>query len=209
MNEYSKELFHHGVLGMHWGDRNGPPYPLNAKGQLKKVNQLINELNSTWDYGAIIDGKRMTDTSKVDWSKYRTTPVDQLSKNKIGTCWDFVNYQHAVCKKNGYPDDNYMIVCRRSNNPDDILTHTFTIVTIGGKQYWMESARWKDRGVHPIESYKDVVSKLKKDDFGNKPYDLYKFNPDGMDHGLTDQEYFDKATQNLVETSQKNYKKIT
>lgn len=22
-------LQHHGILGMHWGDRNGPPYPLS------------------------------------------------------------------------------------------------------------------------------------------------------------------------------------
>lgn len=197
-------LAHHGVLGQKWGKRNGPPYPLDAKG-----HQMIDDLNTKWDYGVLVDGKRVTDTSQMDWSKYRTLPVEKLAKEKIGVCWDFVNYQHAVCKKNGYPDKNYMIVCRRSNDPNDILTHTFTVVDIGGKSYWLESARWKDRGVHEVKSYRDVVKKLQKDDFGNKPYDLYEFNPDGMDKGLTDTEYFDKATQNLVETSQKNYKKIT
>ena len=25
------ELYHHGILGMHWGDKNGPPYPLKSK----------------------------------------------------------------------------------------------------------------------------------------------------------------------------------
>lgn len=25
----TNELYHHGVLGMHWGQRNGPPYPLS------------------------------------------------------------------------------------------------------------------------------------------------------------------------------------
>lgn len=30
-----EELYHHGVLGMSWGDRNGPPYPLS--GSAKKI----------------------------------------------------------------------------------------------------------------------------------------------------------------------------
>lgn len=201
-------LEHHGVKGQKWGVKNGPPYPLDAKGQLRKVHSLVNELNSKWDYGAIIDGKKRTDYENIDWSKYRTIPIKTLEKEKIGNCWDFVNYQHHVFKSNGYPDEAYMVVARRSNKPDDILTHTFSVVNIGDKKYWVESARWKDRGVHEVKSYEDVVNKLRDDDFGNKDYDVYKYNPDGLDNNLTDQEFFDKATQNLVKTSQKNYNKI-
>ena len=28
---HENELYHHGILGMHWGDKNGPPYPLKSK----------------------------------------------------------------------------------------------------------------------------------------------------------------------------------
>lgn len=182
-----------------------------AKQQYTKVNNLINDLNSNYDYGCIIDGVRYDDNlSDVDWSKYRTMPIDEFKKNKIGVCWDYVNYQHDECEKNGIPNENFMLVARRSNRPDDILTHTFTVVEIGGKKYWIESSRWKDRGVHEINSYKDVINKIKMDDFKDKPYDVYKYNPDNLDKRLTDQEYFDRATENLIETSQsKNYRKIT
>lgn len=105
-----------------------------------------------------------------------------------------------------------MAVYRRSDKPDDIVTHTFTIIDVGEKKYWIESAKWNDRGIHEVKSFKDVIRHFKDTGyFGPKVYNVYEFNPDGMDRGLTDQEYFDKATdpKGLVDYNTKKYKRIT
>ena len=96
----------------------------------------------------------------------------------------------------GIPDKTYMVLIPKSSNPDDLVTHTFTIFGKNDKeQYWLESAAWPKRGVHKVNSYKDVVSEL-MDMYGNPGfgYELYQYNPEGMDKGLTDKEYFNRAT---------------
>ena len=195
---YSDELCHHGIKGQKWGIRNGPPYPLDAKGQLKRVKSLNSDLNN-WKYGVLIDSKIETDPDKVDWSKYKTIPIDDIKKNHVGICWDFVNYQHHIFKENGYPDESHLFVMQKNEDPNDIVTHTFSIVTIDNQKYWFESSWFKHQGVHPISSYKDVINELVKE-YGdaNSQYDVYEYNPDGMDRGLTNGEFFKRATEKLV-----------
>ena len=199
------EFKHHGIEGQRWGviTRNvGVNYIPIGRRSVEKQMAVLGSLSKTMDndfeYGVKIDGKKYYDMNKVDFSKYRTTPISELEKDKIGTCWDFVNYQHAVLDKNGIPNDNYMFVSKLKDG--SIQTHTFTIAKVGEQQKWIESAMWSMRGVHDVSSYKDVAKELLNGD--ERAYDIYKYNPTGMDKGLTDQEYFDKATTNLLETSQ-------
>lgn len=176
-----------------WTEEGKIRYGRKSLGLLKKLNDIM---NSKWDYGVIHNGKRLTDTSKYNWGKnYRTTPVKELEKTKIGTCWDFTNYQHYVLKKMGIPDKSYMLLIPKSSDPNDLVTHTFTTFELGGKSYWIESAAWPKRGVHKIKSHGDVVSEL-MDMYGNPGlgYALYNYNPEGMDQGLTDKEFFNRAT---------------
>ena len=43
MSSSMSELYHHGIKGQEWGDRNGPPYPLDSKtsGQVKKRKKSL------------------------------------------------------------------------------------------------------------------------------------------------------------------------
>lgn len=162
-----------------------------------RTNNDIYKKLDTFDYGCIIDGKRYNETNldKVDWSKYRTTPVKEFAKTKIGTCWDYTNYQHHELSKAGIKHETHMLVMDTNDGP---VTHTFTTFEdpVNHRQYWLEQALYSERGIHPISSYKDAVSVIsrKYDASGKRDFDVYRFNPDGMDAGLTDQEFFNRAT---------------
>lgn len=166
----------------------------------KQALELSKEMDS-WDYGVIQNGKRYfydNDMSNVNWSKYRTTPVNELKKKRIGTCWDFTNYEYSVLKKQNQNPKAYMVVLQKSDKPDDVVTHTFVTYGNGQKKYWLESAWWKHHGINEIGSIKDVGKKFEEQYGSDKPYSIFEYDPTGIDNGLNDQEYFDRATQKLI-----------
>jgi len=191
----SDELSHHGIKGQKWGVRNGPPYPLHQTREYNAAKDIYDRLD-TFDYGCIINGKRYNENNldEVDWTKYRTTPIDIFEKNKIGTCWDYTNYQHAKLKEAGIDHTTRMLVMDTDDGP---ITHTFTTFKDSdGQEYWLEQALYSERGVHPIDSYKDAVDVISRryDSSRKRPFDVYEFNPDGLDKGLNDQDFFNRAT---------------
>lgn len=172
--------------------------------------QFNKELNS-WTYGVIVNGKKYTSSNDVDWSRYRTIPIPIMEKEHVGICWDFVNYQHAWFKSHQIKDDSYFYVQQKSTNPDDVVTHTFSIISINGGNYWFESSWSSNKGIHKVSSWKDVVNALcdqynKEDKF---PYSLFKYNPDGLDKNVKNGDFFNKATRNLVYDYKTNYSEST
>ena len=203
-------ISHHGIKGMHWGVRRyqNPDGSLTAEGQ-KRYSKKVSAMNTAesiyktldnFDYGCIIDGKRYNETKldEVDWSKYRTAPLDKFEETQIGVCWDFTNYQHAKFKEAGIPHDTHMLVMDLGD--DNVVTHTFTTFDDPntGQKYWLEQALYSERGIHPVTSYKDAVKAITKRYGASNTvdFDVYSFNPDGMDQGLSDKEFFNRATAN-------------
>ena len=161
-----------------------------------EIAQKIYDDLDTFEYGTIIKGKRFgeDELDKVDWSLYRTLPISVIEKERIGNCWDFVNYQHHLFKKNKIQDSSYMMVMDRGEK--GVVTHTFSIITINNQKYWFEQAFYKKRGIHKISSVKDVITELCNhyDPEGKMRFDVYQYNPDGLDRNKTDQEFFDIVT---------------
>lgn len=164
---------------------------------------MINDFNKTlnkWKYGVLINGKKYLKSSDIDWSKYKTIPIKDIEKYQVGVCWDFVNYQHDWFKKNNIKDESYFFVMQLSDDEDDIVTHTFSIIEFESNKYWFESSWFGHQHLMKVNSYKDVISELIKRYDKNKenPYSVFKYNPDGMDKNLTNSEFFKRATKNCI-----------
>jgi hypothetical protein len=203
MRYESDYLEHFGVKGQKWGVKNGPPYPLAPR---KQANRLYKKMLD-FEYGGIVKGKRVTEPEyyDIDFGKdYRTIPIKTMEKQKIGNCWDMVNYQHHFFKKNGIKDHSYMLVMDKGDDGyiDNVLTHTFSIFESKGNLYWFEQAWWTKRGIRKVKSYSDVIDVF-KEEHGDHSYFVSTYNPDGLDKKLTDKQFFKIATRNVIEDHEK------
>ena len=164
---------------------------------LEKFNHELN----TYKYGILVNGK-IYDEKDIDtyWAQYRTIPIADFRKYKVGVCWDFVNYQHSMFKSHALHDTSYFYMGAMSDDPNDVVTHTFSLVDIGGKKYWFESSWYIHQGVHEVKSFKDVIMHLNKE-YKVKEFEVYTYNPDGLDKNLTNNEYVKSAAKHKIWSS--------
>ena len=164
--------------------------------QIKNFNSELNK----WDYGVLINGKVETDADKIDWSKYKTIPINLIEKHHVGICWDFVNYETYWFNKQNIKSTAYFFIMSRNENNSDIITHTFITFNINGKLYWFESAWMSQQGLHEISSFKDVIKILRNKYGTTYAYDVFKYNPKGLDNNLSNSQFFNKAMQTKVDS---------
>lgn len=77
------ELYHHGILGQHWGKRNGPPYPLKggdySKSEITAIKRKRLNKNSIYNkkhFDNVI--KENTELSTLSYDKDRTKKSDMF-----------------------------------------------------------------------------------------------------------------------------------
>ena len=86
MNDYryyctsSDELSHHGVQGMHWGQRNGPPYPLQTF--QKRVGDAVAKGKRVLADATTATGKALVKVYKTGAEKTKARIAEERAKQK-------------------------------------------------------------------------------------------------------------------------------
>lgn len=162
---------------------------------IKDVNDLLQWMQKEINYGFIDKNfkKYREDFDDLDFYKnYYLQSPNLVYRNKIGVCWDQVEFIRYVLNKKHILND----VCFIIKNNLVSSTHTFVIYQIDSKLYYFENAFEKYRGIYgPFSKINDIIEKV------NNQMDAeegvkYSYNftfLDKMKQGLTCEEYLSQA----------------
>lgn len=142
---------------------------------LERCRRLQRDMDGEFLYGAVVGGDFYSPEDypgakpweDCPWDKYMVRRLSDVIADKRGTCLEYTKYAHFMLDKMGVRNRTFMIL-----GNDGHLSHTFVIAYTGGGAYWLESAQWKNRGMHRIDTLADVGDKMAKH------YVIYEFDQD-------------------------------
>lgn len=92
-----EELYHFGILGMHWGEKNGPPYPLGREQHTPEQN-VLNAMKKKPNYSVkfrkpseMSTAELMDAIKRMETEKKYTSMYNELHPKKQGVIKKLVN----------------------------------------------------------------------------------------------------------------------
>lgn len=83
---------------------------------------------------------------------------DQVAENKVGLCFDQVEYERELISKMNISNRTYFIMYQDS---DVGPAHAFLIFKDNNKYYWFENAWFKYRGIHEYDTKEEALLDVK------------------------------------------------
>jgi ADP-ribose pyrophosphatase YjhB (NUDIX family) len=120
----------------------------------------------------------------------------QLAHNKVGVCWDYVEFERQWFTENEYKFAIFYIVL---NNGSTQPTHTFLVYNIGSHNYWFECAWEKYHGIHRYGSVdimlKDIIMRHRQEHNDYKSSVSIHWLQDTPKYGITCMQYMKYASK--------------
>lgn len=124
-----RELYHHGIIGQKWGDRNGPPYPLDKKNYnaaekraLKKSKKLNSDAeDSLKRYDRKQRNQKIIENAfekseKNGKDKANISPAEAIGKNTVDALNRTSNVRNKIKNFNKDNANEYDAVSKMSDN---------------------------------------------------------------------------------------------
>ena len=173
--------------------------------------QLISYMNSNIEYGYI--GKNnhkkyyYNDINfNVDWfDEYYLQSPEEIINNRIGVCWDKVEFEREWFEKKKY-EFKTIFICFDLKEENNFPSHTFLTFKKKKKWYWFEESWDTYKGIYEYNSLKELIKDVlekhfifSKKKFGaedaHKNYLRYAVY-EKPKHGLSPMEFCKFALQN-------------
>lgn len=187
-NDFSQVLSIMAVLKYNMAHRyKDPVVKVNEStsiGDDDQINDLIDicKRMATYEYICIDDKFNVLQNSRSNFDKHRTVSSSNFKKYNGGICYDYVNYMVGFLGKfkfktffNGYVEKDGQID----------YTHTYILVYINDKVYWIEDS-WKSHmGVFEFDSEDDAISYIVNIQSKGKEYFVVEYKPSSKLVGIS------------------------